>query len=227
MKYILLTTLAAAALVSGCETQGAQNASVNMSEPWQTTPASKIWDDKTWGDEVAQNFSHLPLILKEIYLSVKPSGTAQYDDLRELDRGYMLLRQGQNQKALEVFNRLASIRYTEETNFAPWGGQAEAYCATGKKTAGLAVINNMQCEADLSTSKKTCAQMDKEFAQKKPGFPTECYQEICGSEFIRPDYDEVAASLDPSSASELTAPDSNHFKYQKFIDGLKKQCTAK
>jgi hypothetical protein len=219
MKNIFITAFAAVALLSGCETQGQQNASSKMSEPLQTTPASKAWSD-----EVAQNFSNLPLILKEIYLSTKPSGTAQYNDFKELDRGYMLLRQGQNQKALEVFNRLASIRYPEETNFAPWGGQAEAYCATGDKKAGLAVINNMQCEADLLTDKKTCVQMDKEFAQKKPGFPVECYQEICGSEFIRPDYE---ASGEAFTSAETKTANRIETDNQNFINILKKQCTVR
>jgi hypothetical protein len=116
--------------------------------------------------------------------------------IKDIDRAYFDLSQGNYSRASEAFRQIGSETLFETPNDASWAGHGEALCRAGLKKEGVAKLKNAQCSLSLMSENLTCSQLD--LIQEKPDFPRECYREYCEAEILRPDYDGTSASAVPA-----------------------------
>lgn len=147
------------------------------------------------------NYANLPDGFSDLF---KPREAAPLDNvayMKDIDRAYFELRQGNFTKAAESFAKIGAETLFETPNSATWAGHAESLCRAGNKAAGRKQLNEAQCSQQLMSQKESCNDLDNR--KSEPDFPSACYREYCEALILRPDFEPPYNPLDAEYKERL------------------------
>jgi hypothetical protein len=210
MKHFFSTILIAGCITAcspAAENEGGAFKATNAkSKPNKITkstavkPASTVYQFK--------NYFNLPPAVMSLFGPDAKSDAGYVKYIRDADRGFFELNNGQFSKAIKTFQSIENETLFETENIATWGGHSAALCRSGQKSVGIQKLANAQCSYLLMTRAQTCSDLDieKKNSTNAQDFPSQCYAQMCEAEIIRPDYD-VGSSIEPDTKRLLAYAD--------------------
>jgi hypothetical protein len=170
-------------------------------------------------DAAAYRFGDFDNLPKDFSVLFKPdSGSPQHyvAYMKDVDRAYFELNQGNFSKATERFAAIGKETLFETPNDATWAGHAESLCRAGGKAQGRKQLVEAQCSQQLLSNKLNCRNLDRRVSE--PDFPAACYREYCEAEILRPDFDGPSAAL--VRQEDMTRLDA----YSRLLDSIAALC---
>jgi hypothetical protein len=141
-------------------------------------------------------FTHSPNVIRSLELI----DDADLAIRNEMDSGYQEMSGRRYDRAVARFSKAESMFILENPNFLPWIGKAEALCRQGKREEGRYYVANFRCALDIISGDRKCNDMEAGYAVLRPGLGaiSLCHQSFCAAEIVRPQYEDISRSDQPS-----------------------------